>query len=99
MNGKAVYQLNYRWPDLGPVYPMTRLIDEIVRIDEGIYLGQLVFAMQHYSLGTFALPNGQPISIGDNYPYHSIIDNIKQIFPMGWVGEKDPYGYQNNGFS
>ncbi len=98
MNGKAVYQLNYRWPDLGPVYPMTRLIDEIVRIDEGIYLGQLVFAMQHYSLGTFALPNGQPISIGDNYPYHSIIDNIKQIFPMGWVGEKDPYGYQNNGF-
>ncbi len=98
MNGKAVYQLNYRWPDLGPVYPMTRLIDEIVRIDDGIYLGQLVFATHHYSLGTFTLPNGHVISIGDNYPYHSIIDNIKQIFPMGWMEEKDPYGYQNNGF-
>ncbi|QOJ22312.1 MAG: hypothetical protein HRU78_00515 [Gammaproteobacteria bacterium] len=98
MQGKKVYQLNYRWPDLGPVYPMTRLVDEIVRIDDGIYLGQLVFAMQHYSLGAFALPNGQVVSIGDDYPYRSMIDNIKRIFPVGWVDEKDPYGYQNNGF-
>jgi hypothetical protein len=98
MQGKKVYQLNYRWPDLGPVYPMTRLIDEIVRIDDGIYLGQLVFATQHYSLGALVLPNGHVVSIGDNYPYCSMIDNIKRIFPMGWMDEKDPYGYQNNGF-
>ncbi|PJA31685.1 MAG: hypothetical protein CO187_08015, partial [Zetaproteobacteria bacterium CG_4_9_14_3_um_filter_53_7] len=30
MNGKAVYQLNYRWPALGPAFPMTRLVDELV---------------------------------------------------------------------
>lgn len=98
MNGKAVYQLNYRWPALGPVYPMTRLIDEIVRIDEGIYLGQLVFATQHYSLGTFNLPNGQVVSIGDTYPYHSLIDNLKRILPDSLSGGKNPYRYQNNGF-
>jgi hypothetical protein len=98
MNGKQVYQLNYRWPGLGPVYPMTRLIDEIVRIDDGIYLGQLVFATHHYSLGTFTLPDGHVLSIGDNYPYRSMIDNIKRIFPVGWVEDSDPYDYQNNGF-
>lgn len=98
MNGKQVYQLNYRWPGLGPVYPMTRLIDEIVRIDDGIYLGQLVFATHHYSLGTFTLPDGHVLSIGDSYPYRSMIDNIKRIFPVGWVDDSDPYDYQNNGF-
>lgn len=98
MNGKQVYQLNYRWPGLGPVYPMTRLIDEIVRIDDGIYLGQLVFATHHYSLGTFTLPDDHVLSIGDSYPYRSMIDNIKRIFPVGWIDDSDPYGYQNNGF-
>lgn len=49
MNGKEVYQLNYRWPALEPTYPMTRLVDELVRIDDGIYLGQLVYATRHYS--------------------------------------------------
>jgi len=36
---------------------MTRLIDELVQVDEGIYLGQLIMATRHYSLGskTFSL--------------------------------------------
>jgi hypothetical protein len=52
MRGKAVYQLNYRWPALQPAYPMTRLVDELVQVAEGVYLGQLVMATRHYSLGT-----------------------------------------------
>ncbi|MBU0910537.1 MAG: hypothetical protein KJ717_13305, partial [Proteobacteria bacterium] len=44
MPDKEVYQLNYRWPRLNPAYPMTRLVDELVQIADGIYLGQLVFA-------------------------------------------------------
>ena len=87
MNSKAVYQLNYRWPALNPAYPMTRLIDELVRIDEGIYLGQLVMATKHYSFGTLKLPlvpkKLEP-KIGEAYqPDQSKLED---------------YHYQNNGF-
>lgn len=91
MNGRPVYHLNYRWPALNPAYPMTRLVDELVQIAEGIYLGQLVMATRHYSLGAVRspLPDGasEVGEIGD--PYH----------PAGGAfgGEPD-YGYQNNGF-
>lgn len=98
MNGKAVYQLNYRWPALGPAYPMTRLIDELVRIDEGIYLGQLIYATRHYSLGTFTLPSGKVVSFGDAYPHHSLLEKIERILPIDLSGNDNPYGYQNNGF-
>ena len=37
MNGKPVYQLNYRWPSLRQAYPMTRLVDELVQLGKGIY--------------------------------------------------------------
>lgn len=86
MKGKAVYQLNYRWHELHPVYPMTRLVDELVQIDEGVYLGQLVMAIHHYSLGTLRLPlSGEPPrewELGEAYTGNTAID----------------YGYQNNGF-
>ncbi len=98
MQGKSVYQLNYRWPALGPTYPMTRLIDELVRIDEGIYLGQLVFATRHYSLGTFKLPGGQVVSVGETYPYQTLFSKIKKALSFGSFDDKDVYGYQNNGF-
>lgn len=98
MNGKEVYQLNYRWPALGPTYPMTRLIDELVRIDEGIYLGQLVFATRHFSLGNIALPNGQILSIGENYPTRGFFNKIKNFFVSNQQDDADYYGYQNNGF-
>ena len=51
MRGKPVYQLNYRWADLDPVYPMTLLVDELVQIADGVYLGQLVMATSHYKPG------------------------------------------------
>ena len=84
MNGKKVYQLNYRWPALHPVFPMTRLIDEIVQVDKGIYLGQLVFATRHYSLGSLNLPfnSEKAVPLGEPYTADSRID----------------YGYQNNGY-
>ena len=87
MNGKSVYQLNYRWPGLDPTYPMTRLIDEMVRIADGVYLGQLVMATNHYNLGVLrtdipGLPERQ-WEIGEPYrPGRGATD----------------YGYQNNGF-
>lgn len=84
MNGKEVYQLNYRWPLLNPVYPMTRLVDELVQIAEGIYLGQLVFATSNYSLGTLSLPfmKEHLMLPGEVYTADSTVD----------------YGYQNNGY-
>ncbi|MBU1138183.1 MAG: hypothetical protein KKD01_00445 [Proteobacteria bacterium] len=84
MHGKTVYQLNYRWPLLNPVFPMTRLIDELVQIGEGIYLGQLVFATRHYSIGDLPLPfikNGTA-TLGEPYT----------------AADAVYYGYQNNGY-
>jgi hypothetical protein len=42
--GKKVLQLNYRWPKLGNPPPLSYLIDEMVEIADGLYLGQLLFA-------------------------------------------------------
>jgi hypothetical protein len=99
MQGKAVYQLNYRWPRLDPVYPMTRLVDEIVQIDDGVYLGQLVMATKHYSIGTLRLPlvPGVVCEIGEAYdPGHPCgLDRFLAIFGNGSAPD---YGYQNNGF-
>ena len=101
MNGKEVYQLNYRWPALGPVYPMTRLVDELVQIDEGIYLGQLVFATRHYSLGSLRLPfcpDLPEIPVGEPYDPHKNhpLDFLWKLFSD--QGEGMDYGYQNNGY-
>ena len=87
MNGKQVYQLNYRWPALEPAYPMTRLVDELVQIVDGIYLGQLVMATSHYSLGAIrsAIPGLQGIIPEPGEPYRP-------------AGAHPDYGYQNNGF-
>ena len=101
MNAKKVYQLNYRWPALNPVYPMTRLVDEVVQIDEGIYLGQLVFATRHYSLGSLRLPfcpDLPEIPVGETYD-----PNKNHPLDFLWKRFSDQeegvdYGYQNNGY-
>ncbi|MBL8293072.1 MAG: hypothetical protein JNN08_14595 [Bryobacterales bacterium] len=41
---KEVFQLDYRLVSLGNPFPLKYLIDEIVEIDEGLYLGPLLFA-------------------------------------------------------
>ncbi len=103
MCGKEVYQLNYRWPGLGPVFPMTMLVDEIVQIGDGIYLGQLVYATRHFSLGSIDLPfipGSGDIELGE--PYRPNQPTLLQRIP-GLTGadsdtETPDYGYQNNGF-
>lgn len=98
---KSVYQLNYRWPSLGPVYPMTRLIDEIVQIGDGIYLGQLVLATKHYSLGTLRMPvvsDDMQVQLGEAYKPGSHNNALfKRIFGSHYHNNKY-YGYQNNGY-
>ena len=104
MNGKAVYQLNYRWDNLKPSYPMTRLVDEVVKIGDGIYLGQLVYATKHYNVGTVDLPfipGEQNITLGEEYQpnqpasWWQIL--LSKIFGKKVIDSID-YGYQNNGY-
>lgn len=44
---REVFQLNYRWKNLGNIVPLCWLIDEMVQIAEGLYLGQLLFSTKH----------------------------------------------------
>lgn len=43
---KQVLQLNYRWRNLKNPPPLRYLIDELVEIADGLYLGQLLFATE-----------------------------------------------------
>ena len=104
MNGKAVYQLNYRWPGLEPVFPMTRLIDELVQVDDGIYLGQLIMATRHYSLGskTFSL-FGEDLTANLGEEYNPDPDTKTGLLAklqhlLRHTYDTAEYGYQNNGF-
>lgn len=44
---RDVFQLNYRWAKLDNLPPLRYLIDEIVEVADGLYLGQLLFATKH----------------------------------------------------
>lgn len=41
---REVFSLNYRWPGLHNRPPLSWLVDEIVEVGAGLYLGQLLFA-------------------------------------------------------
>jgi hypothetical protein len=41
---RDVFSLNYRWPSMHNRPPLSWLVDEIVEIGDGLYLGQLLFA-------------------------------------------------------
>jgi hypothetical protein len=43
---RTVYRLNYRFPALENSAPLPALIDEVVEIARGLYLGQLLFATE-----------------------------------------------------
>ncbi|MEE8574682.1 MAG: hypothetical protein V3T30_04640 [Thermodesulfobacteriota bacterium] len=43
-NGKVVLQFNYRWPKFHTMPPDCLCIDELVRIADGLYLGQLLYS-------------------------------------------------------
>ncbi len=44
---REVFRLNYRHHALGNFPPLTYLIDELVEIADGLYLGQVLFATDH----------------------------------------------------
>ena len=48
---REVLQLNYRWRNLENPPPFRWLIDELVQVAEGFYLGQLLFATGHLFSG------------------------------------------------
>lgn len=104
MNGKPVYQLNYRWENLNPPFPMTRLIDEVVQIADGLYLGQLVFASRHYNLGVMDLPfipGEQNLMLGERYaPWKKAgwWDSFLRFLTRRPHTKYVDYGYQHNGF-
>ena len=95
-NNKWVYQLNYRWPRLGPAYPMTRLVDELVQIGDGIYLGQLVWASKHFALTTLDAENGA--QLGEEYQPNRELGFFEKLFSKGNAKNEVDYGYQNNGY-
>jgi hypothetical protein len=49
---REVFSLNYRWPSMHNRPPLAWLIDELVQIGDGLYLGQLLFATRKL-LGTY----------------------------------------------
>ena len=44
---REVFRLNYRHHALGNFPPLTYLVDEMVQIADGLYLGQVLFATDH----------------------------------------------------
>ncbi|MBN1760799.1 MAG: hypothetical protein JW863_20895 [Chitinispirillaceae bacterium] len=105
VRGKQVYQLNYRWGALHGKFPMSRLVDELVQIGEGIYLGQLVLATKNFSVGTLDLPftgtDPKHLSLGREYdPFddrEGMLEKIIETF-TGDTDEQVDYAYQHNGY-
>src|SRR3569623_298052 len=44
---REVFRLNYRYHGFGNQWPLHYLIDELVQIADGLYLGQVLFATDH----------------------------------------------------
>ncbi|MDX1811864.1 MAG: hypothetical protein R3240_07955, partial [Gammaproteobacteria bacterium] len=104
MKDKEVYQLNYRWQNLNPAFPMTLLVDEVVQIAEGVYLGQLVYATKHFNLGAIDVPfikGEQDIILGESYQPRKKPSFWQHLINL-ILGRKETatidYGYQNNGY-
>ncbi len=80
---KEVIALNYRWKSLGNMFPNRLLIDEIVEIAKGLYLGKLFYAT---SLKYIAKDYDPGISLQDykyrNFGYFLLMDDT-------WLHEKN----------
>jgi hypothetical protein len=48
---REVFSLNYRWSSMNNRPPLSWLIDELVQISDGLYLGQLLFATRRLLSG------------------------------------------------
>ncbi len=82
---REVFQLNYRWHNLGNLPPNSYLIDELVQLTDGVYLGQLLYATKHL-LGRF--DPGCPSADYDyqHFGYFMLMDDswaaeTRRVFP------------------
>lgn len=48
---REVFSLNYRWPSMHNRPPLSWLVDELVEVGQGLYLGQLLFATKRLLSG------------------------------------------------
>ncbi len=82
---RDVFQLNYRWPKLANLPPNRYLIDEIVQIADGLYLGQLLYATKHlFSEYDPELPSAEYDY--EHFGYFLLIDDgwkaeVRRVFP------------------
>jgi hypothetical protein len=61
---REVFSLNYRWPSMRNRPPLSWLVDELVQIGDGLYLGQLLFASKRLLHGY------DPQHPADDYGYN-----------------------------
>jgi hypothetical protein len=85
--GKGVLQFNYRWPKFRTMVPDCYCIDELVRVADGLYLGQLLYATDWnvpYD------PKTQPFKYKyDNFGYFLLMDGE-------WQAMKEFMGFDMN---
>jgi hypothetical protein len=83
---REVFRLNYRYPDLNNYPPLSYLIDEMVQIAEGMYLGQAIFATTRF-LDRFD-PKADPSTYHyQNFGYFLLFEpfwnaEAKRLFPF-----------------
>ncbi len=82
---RDVFQLNYRWPKLANLPPNRYLIDEIVEIADGLYLGQLLYATKRlFSEYDPKLPDAEYDY--EHFGYFLLMDGgwkaeVRRVFP------------------
>lgn len=98
---REVFQLNYRWRQLGNIPPISYLIDEIVEVADGLYLGQLLFATKNV---LEAFDGRRPAADYDyqHFGYFLLIDNswepeIFRVFPNIRLGSAPASGVPTHG--
>ncbi len=82
-HGKEVMALNYRWKKLGNKLPNRLLIDEIVQISEGLYLGKLYYATEM----KYILKDYDPGVAKEDYRYRNF--GYFLLMDDTWLDEKN----------
>lgn len=83
---REVFRLNYRYPELGNYPPLSYLIDEMVQIADGMFLGQAIFATTKF-LDKFD-PKADPSEYHyQNFGYFLLFEpfwnaEAKRLFPF-----------------
>lgn len=71
--GKEVLQFNYRWPEFHTILPDNLCIDELVRIADGLYLGQLLYSTEPHIKYS---PEADPAAYKyENFGYFLLMDD------------------------